>query len=262
MTYADFKPVYDYIVTPAEDVPTVVKGGAGHGKLGWTEAPVAVNNGGITDFNGSDPDDPDDPDNPDDPDQPTEGWTWVNNGATASYAVANGDLSITSTGKWESGAQTFGAYYQDVTGDFVATVQLVSFDPKKDSNQAVGGIILISGDASATAKDLVFAIGGGKYGNFRPKAGDSKSGFTLGVPALPEGVAPSDTILKMQRDGNSVKLSYSTDGGTTWGDVSTKAFTSLPETVKLGLAANSGDSSKTSTAVFRNFTVNETTIAF
>lgn len=259
LTYADFKPAYDYIVTPAEDVPTVVKGGAGYGKLGWTEAPVAVNNGGITDFNGSDPDDPD---NPDDPDQPTEGWTWVNNGATASYVVANGDLSITSTGKWESGAQTFGAYYQDVIGDFVATVQLVSFDPKKDSNQAVGGIILISGDASATAKDLVFAIGGGKYGNFRPKAGDSKSGFTLGVPALPEGVAPSDTILKMQRDGNSVKLSYSTDGGTTWGDVSTKAFTSLPETVKLGLAANSGDSSKTSTAVFRNFTVNETTIAF
>ncbi len=48
LTYADFKPAYDYIVTPAENVPEVVKGGSGHGKLGWTEAPVAVNNGGIT----------------------------------------------------------------------------------------------------------------------------------------------------------------------------------------------------------------------
>ena len=267
LTYADFKPAYDYVVTPAEQVPEVVKGGAGHGKLtGYATAPVAVNNGYISEYQGTDPDDPDpdnpDPDDPENPDQPAEGWTWVNNGATASYAVSNGDLSITSTGKWESGAQTFGVYYQEVTGDFVATVQLVSFDPKKDSNQAVGGIILISGDASATAKDLVFAIGGGKYGNFRPKAGESKSGFTLGVPALPEGVTASDTILKMQREGNSVKINYSTDGGTTWGDVSTKAFDTLPETVKLGLAANSGDSSKTSTAVFRNFTVNETTIAF
>ena len=48
LTYADFKPAYDYIVTPAENVPEVVKGGSGHGKLGWTEAPVAVNNGGVT----------------------------------------------------------------------------------------------------------------------------------------------------------------------------------------------------------------------
>ena len=77
LTYADFKPAYDYIVTPAEDVPTVVKGGAGHGKLGWTEAPVAVNNGGITDFNGSDPDDPDQPGGGDDPGGDTGAHTYV-----------------------------------------------------------------------------------------------------------------------------------------------------------------------------------------
>ena len=76
LTYADFKPAYEYIVTPAEDVPTVVKGGAGYGKLGWTEAPVAVNNGGITDFNGSDPDDPDQPGG-DDPGGNTGAHTYV-----------------------------------------------------------------------------------------------------------------------------------------------------------------------------------------
>ena len=70
LTYADFKPAYPYVVTPAEEVVEVVTAGAGYGKLGWTEAPVAVNNGGITDFNGSDPDDPSNPD-PDDP--PTGG---------------------------------------------------------------------------------------------------------------------------------------------------------------------------------------------
>ena len=57
-------------------------------------------------------------------------------------------------------------------------------------------------------------------------------------------------------------MSYSTDGGTTYGSVSTKEFASLPETVKLGLGCNSGDSSKASTAVFRDFTVNGTTITF
>ena len=67
LTYADFKPAYTYVVTPAENVQEVVTAGAGHGKLsGYAEAPVAVNNGGITEFNGSDPDDPDQP-GPDDP---------------------------------------------------------------------------------------------------------------------------------------------------------------------------------------------------
>ena len=77
LTYADFKPAYEYIVTPAGDVPSVVKAGAGYGKLGWTEAPVAVNNGGITDFNGSDPDDPDQPGGGDDPGGNTGAHTYV-----------------------------------------------------------------------------------------------------------------------------------------------------------------------------------------
>ena len=91
LTYADFKPAYNYIVTPAADVPEVVKGGAGYGKLGWTEAPVAVNNGGITDFNGTgdDPTDPD-PDDPDDPDNPSGPGTYT--------LYATGSKAVTQTG--------------------------------------------------------------------------------------------------------------------------------------------------------------------
>ena len=268
LTYADFKPSYSYTVTAAEDVPTVVKAGAGYGKLGWTEAPVAVNNGGITDFNGTDdnPTDPD-PDDPDDPDDPgdtpatglAEGWNWINNGATASYSLTNSQLSIASTGKWESSAQTFGYVYREVTGDFTATVQLVSYSPiKTGSNQAVAGLMIVNGDPSATANNLVFANGGNTYGNFRASSGASKSGFSIKAPTTTGG----DTVLKMVREGNKVKMSLSLDGGTTFGDASSKEFTALGETVKIGLCCNSGDSSKQSTAVFANFKINNTEISF
>jgi len=65
LTYADFKPAYSYTVTAAEDVPSVVKAGAGYGKLeGFASAPVPVDNGGITDFNGTDDDPGDEPGTP------------------------------------------------------------------------------------------------------------------------------------------------------------------------------------------------------
>ena len=65
LTYADFKPAYSYTVTAAEDVPSVVKAGAGYGKLeGFASAPVPVDNGGITDFNGTEDNPGDEPGTP------------------------------------------------------------------------------------------------------------------------------------------------------------------------------------------------------
>ena len=108
LTYADFKPAYSYVVTPAEDVPEVVRGGAGYGKLGWTEAPVAVNNGGITDFNGSDdPVDPD-PDDPEDPNDPSGAHTYV--------IYMNDSASVVSTVDGKSGCTYF--TYSTSAADF------------------------------------------------------------------------------------------------------------------------------------------------
>ena len=128
LTYADFKPAYDYIVTPAEDVPTVVKGGAGHGKLGWTEAPVAVNNGGITDFNGSDPDDPDQPGGGDDPGGNTGAHTYVlymndsgspvstvdgqSGGAYFTYSTSAADFRTAGDEKYHGPFEIEGTTYQ------------------------------------------------------------------------------------------------------------------------------------------------------
>ena len=107
LTYADFKPAYDYIVTPAEDVPTVVKGGAGHGKLGWTEAPVAVNNGGITD-----PDQPGGGDDPGGGDQPGGDDT----GAHTYVLYMNDSASPVSTVDGNAGSTYF--TYSSDAADF------------------------------------------------------------------------------------------------------------------------------------------------
>ena len=108
LTYADFKPAYDYIVTPAENVPEVVKGGAGYGKLGWAEAPVAVNNGGITEFDGSDPDNPDNPGGGDNPGGDTGAHTYV--------LYMNDSASPVSTMDGQSGSTYF--TYSTSAADF------------------------------------------------------------------------------------------------------------------------------------------------
>ena len=92
LTYADFQPSYSYTVTAAEDVPEVVKANAGYGKLGFAEAPVEVDNAGITEFNGTD-DDPVDPDN-DDPDDPS-----TNPSGPGTYTLyATGSKAVATTG--------------------------------------------------------------------------------------------------------------------------------------------------------------------
>jgi pectate lyase len=45
LTYSDFKPSYEYVVDPAGQLGTIVPDGAGVGKLGYQNAPVAVDNG-------------------------------------------------------------------------------------------------------------------------------------------------------------------------------------------------------------------------
>ena len=90
LTYNDFKPTYSYIVTPAEDVPSVVKANAGYGKLGWTSAPVEVNNGNVSGYNGSDPDDPENPDTPDPDDGQPHTYTLSVNDSKAVVQTIDG----------------------------------------------------------------------------------------------------------------------------------------------------------------------------
>ena len=130
LTYSDFKPDYDYVVTPAGQVPEVVKAGAGYGNLGWSEAPVAVNNGGITEFDGSD-DDPVDP-GTDDPDDPvlTSAHT---------YTLSMQSKALVQTSDGTAGATYFDAsssvadFSKDYSGSFTIDGTTYSQGLKMDS---------------------------------------------------------------------------------------------------------------------------------
>jgi len=144
LTYADFAPSYSYTVTAAEDVPTVVKAGAGYGKLGWTEAPIAANNGGITEFNGTD----DDPTNPDtgDEDEPVV----VDDGATHTYTLSMQSKALVQTMDGVAGATYFEAstnvadFSKDYSGSFTIDGVTYTQGIKMDS----GGYVNFTTSAS------------------------------------------------------------------------------------------------------------------
>lgn len=272
LTYADFRPSYTYVVTPVADVPAVVTGGAGYGKLGWTEAPVAVNNGGIDEYNGSD-DDPTDPDpeEPENPDQPasglSEGWNWVNNSATvASYSLSeSGSLTIASSGKWESSAQAFGSVYREVSGNFTAAVKLESFEPQKAGNQGVAGLVVFTSGATETATNLVYLLAGkgaDYYRRYRNGTSGDAAKSTSSTMSAPT-TSGSEVVFRIVREGDTLKASYSLDGGVTFGGVSSVDFSGqIGDSVRVGVVCNSSDNSKAGTAVFSGFTLNDSPVAF
>ncbi len=261
-TYDDFKPAYDYIVDEPAQLSTIVPSGAGTGKLpGYASAPIEVDNGNIT----IDPD-PDPTPDPD-PEPGTDlgnGWTAVSYGTASATANGSGNtLSLTACGKFESATQTFGYVYREVTGDFIATVEVVSYAAQKETNQALAGL-MATPDLTAAAGDFIHAMAARSlssyyYSNRTAAAGKGNKG-ALGAPSnITEGVNP---IVRLERAGDKFKASYSLDGGATFGAEKSVTIAGQPETLLVGLAVNSGDSKKTSEAVFSNLTINGEQIAF
>jgi len=155
LTYADFKPAYTYTVTAAEDVPEVVKAGAGYGKLGFTEAPVAVNNGGITDYDATD-DNPTDPD-PDDSDDPV---TPVDDGSAHTYTISVESKNIIQTKDGTAGATYFDAstnladFSKDYSGSFTIDGTTYAYGLKMDSK---GYVNFTTSDTYTTTLQFYYA---------------------------------------------------------------------------------------------------------
>ena len=261
LTYDDFKPSYNYIVDPADRLAEIVPSAAGTGKLsGYASAPKEADNGGIS-GGGTDPGT--------DPDQPGgsdlgNGWTLLSNGTTQATAVCKGSqLTLTACGKFESGTQTFGFVYKEVTGNFVATAQVDSYTALKETNQALAGLLVTPDVATASSGDFIHAMaakGLAKfyYSNRAEAAGKAGKGEL----SAPEATTGSSPIIRLERSGDTFTASYSLDGGATFGKEKSVTISGLPDKLLLGLAASSGDSKKTSEAVFSNLKLNGQAVAF
>ncbi|MDE6858066.1 MAG: hypothetical protein K2J33_04965, partial [Alistipes sp.] len=133
---------------------------------------------------------------------------------------------------------------------------------KTTGNQSLAGIMLtpdVSASATAFLHSMV-AVGPASayYYSHRVASGNASRG---GMSA-PATVTGAKAVLRLERSGGDVLLSYSLDGGATFGATRKSSFAELPETVCVGLASNSGDSKNTTAALFGEVLVDGEAIAF
>lgn len=277
LTFDDFKPSYSYVVDPTADLANIVPSASGVGRMqGYSVAPVDVDNGGMETSGGDSGDSGDEGGSGDSGDSGDEGgneggstgeslgngWTAVAcGGKTSSVSISGGQLTITANGKFESGAQSFGYVYREVTGDFTATVKVPSFTPAKDNNQGLAGIMLTP-DFSKTGTNLLHAMAGrsetGYHSSYRASAGSNASRGTLTAPSATGG----DAVLKLTREGDECRMSYSLDGGSTFGSEKKVTISGLSDALYVGLAVSSANNEITGTAVFTDFKLNGEAVTF
>ena len=261
--YADFKPEYDYIVDEADALPAIVSSSSGTGKLSqFTKAPVEVDNGGIT----IEPSEPETPEEPGDTNgnELANGWKWISyNGAAMTPTVIDGKLQVEANGKFEGGNQSFGYVYREVTGDFVALVNIDSYTTASSSNQSLAGLMLAP-NLSATANSFMHMMTAqGPDNKFYRSVRLTDANATRGTLTAPTSIDDSKPMMRLERSGNVCKISYSLDGGITFGAVRSETFVGdLPEVVYLGMAVSSGSSSATATALFSNFNLESVVVGF
>lgn len=273
--YEDFAPDYEYVVDEPSGLAAILESGSGVGKLGYADAPVEVDNGGMSSGGGDsegdqggDSEGGGSDDAGGEPDEPAgeeigNGWKALANNGAASFAasVSGGRLTMISAGKFESSAQNFGYVFREVSGDFTATVKVPSFIAAKDNNQGLAGIMAAS-SASAVDADLLYALSSRSqssyFHSFRCAVGEKTSKGEMPEPSA----SGDDLVLKLRREGNTFYASYSLDGGLTFGSEKSNDIQDMPQTICIGLAVSSANNKTTGTAVFEAFTLNSNSVGF
>lgn len=277
LTYDDFRPTYDYVVDAADRVAEIVSLGAGVGRLtGYAEAPIEADNGGLGGgTSGGDEGGSDDGGNTGgsgdgDPDEPTTpsgsevggGWTLssVSEAGAEAGVDAEGVLTLSAKGKFESSAQKFGLVWRKVSGDFEAVVPLRSYTSPKNGNQSAAGLMMCA-DPTASGTAMLYVSAdvtlSEYYSHYRFAAGNS------GKKSAGSRTDSGEVYLRLVREGDRVEAAYSTDGGANYTPIKSDSFAAgLGEEVYVGLVVSSGSNSDAATATFGAVTINGQSYGF
>lgn len=180
-------------------------------------------------------------------------------GVATSYDSVNGTYTLTSAGKYSSppAGDSVQYAYTQVTGDFTFTADLTSMSLPTGYNAAdVTAGLLMRENLSTTSQFYYVVLRGSKQvrAGYRKLAGGNQESQAFGtVAALPTASTPLK--LKLQRVGQTITVSYSTDAGVSWTSGSayaqnfgsgTATFTPFSNTVYIGLAGGSGNNTTSS----------------
>lgn len=170
------------------------------------------------------------------------GWSTVDHDATAGTRIeeTGGLLEIEANGKdiWNNADEYAAAYREDISGDWNASVQVVS--QESTSNWAKTGVFS-KNDAStalgpAGYAAMVVTPGNGYSLQWDSDGdGDMDSSATAGSSTYPSRV-------RLERSGSTVRGYYSTDGGDTWTLVGSATPGGMSGTKDIGIIATSHSS--------------------
>lgn len=176
--------------------------------------------------------------------------------ATVGATYSAGKYTLVAAGSLAGAGDGLTLAYKKVTGDFTLIAKLESMEVPVSLNSAniVAGIMLRN-DANPRSLYYSMMLRGNRSlrTNFRNVVcGSAGNTAVVTIPSMPTTAAP--LWMKMQRTGQSVRVSYSNDG-TVWVDQTPLDFTTTPlaNEVYVGLAGSSGTfgtSSVTTSSVF------------
>jgi pectate lyase len=183
-----------------------------------------------------------------------------------SYDDSTGTYTMVSAGGFAGAGDTLQFAYTQVSGDFTIVANLKSMTiPSGVSTANVRAGLMIRNSLSATSRYYGVLLRGTPEMRWEQRVADLTSGVTgsakIANVAMPSAAAPIK--LKLQRTGQVITVSYSTDGGTSWlpSPAKTQDFASaagavaFDGTVYVGLVGVSGIATATSTAVFDGVTL-------
>ncbi|KAF7598651.1 MAG: hypothetical protein CGU28_10415 [Candidatus Dactylopiibacterium carminicum] len=182
---------------------------------------------------------------------------------TATISGSTVELA-TNKGKFESAKEGYAFAGQTISGDFTITATVANVTGSmttSTSHQYRAGVML--GDTTDSAVAPVYAhssfgvLSAGSY-SYIYASRVAVSGSVSKGPAAASAIAVTPTdgslVLRLNRTGLVVTLSYSTDKGSTFTSASPVTFAALPDSVSVGVFAATGG---VATITFSNITITQ-----